>query len=364
VAAGFELEKLLDIVQGALYHEIPLHYRIIDFEFVPTHLQEGRRRNCFISISKARWEKVHGIETKWIDGNDRILDHVNACDVIIIEEPIQALKEEVIQIIIDDSYQSMQKIAKASHERMENIVIGITGSVGKSSTRLLLEHLVEEEHTVIATRGNHNTQAGVLLFGAKLSSNPNLGILEISLNALNNRGNQAEVIQPDICIVTSIGEAHLTTLLTTEYKARIFAGLKKDGLAIINGDIAPAEFDILYRAVKKRTSRIKIYSESSKDADIYIESVLHKKYTSEINCNYKGEILACNMDLLSKGTIMNAMATLLCLGEIGFDLKACLPKMNSFVSLDRIMELKQFTTLDGRKIDIIDDSHNAAVPSM
>lgn len=368
IMAGFELNELLTIVEGELYHELQLPHPIINFEFVPTHLQMGEQGNCFISFSKERWEKVHGIDTKWIDGNERIVEHIDVCDMIITEKPIEVYKETIVQIIVDNSYQAMQVIAEASRKKMKNIVIGITGSVGKSSTRLLLEHVLKEDHDIVATRGNHNTQVGVLLHGTKLCKNPDVGLIEMSINALNNRGNQAKVIQPDICIVTSIGEAHLTTLKTTEniatFKGRIFEGLKENGLAIINRDMKQEEFDILYRAAKKRTNRIKTYSATDQQVDIYLKRVANKKYTTEIECQGQSGSFVFNLDLPSKGTIMNAMAVLLCLGEMGFDIPNLLPEMRSFASLERIMELKQLTTKDDRKIDIIDDSHNAAIPSM
>ncbi|WP_231635399.1 Mur ligase family protein [Staphylococcus carnosus] len=74
----------------------------------------------------------------------------------------------------------------------------------------------------------------------KLAANPDIAIFETSLNALNNRGNMASVLKPDIAIVTGIGSAHLSTIGSTEeiaeYKSRIFAGLNEKGIAIYNAD--------------------------------------------------------------------------------------------------------------------------------
>lgn len=369
MVSGFHIHELKEIVHGKLYNDFLINdERIFDFEYVAKNLPDSSHSTCFISISKNRWDTVLGKDTKWAEGNQTILQYWKNYNVIISEAPIKELKEKKIQIIVEDSYQALQLISKAARAKMKHPVIGITGSVGKSTTRLLFEHLFADEKNIVATRGNHNTQPGVMLYGAKLCRNPDVGLIEIFLNALNNRGNQSKTIQPDVCIVTSIGEAHLTTLYNTEniakFKSRIFAGLRKNGLAIINADIPKKEFEILYREARKRTEHIRTYSALNKEADMYVEEIVHKKHTSVVTCKHNHRSIAFNLDLPSDGIVMNAMAVLLCLAEKGYNLDDYLPKMKSFQSLERIMELKQLETKDGRKIDVIDDSHNAAIPSM
>ncbi|MBD8007637.1 Mur ligase family protein [Bacillus norwichensis] len=367
MTAGFTYEELNEILDGYYFTDISLARTIIDFEIDPTHLS-NKEGNCFISISNKRWNEVHRRNTDWKDGNDKILLFYQNCDLIITEEPIQQLKNDVPQLIVKDSYKVMKLLAQAARQKMQNPVIGITGSVGKSSTRLMFEHLLKDTHSIVATRGNHNTQTGVPLYGAKLCQNPDIGILEISLNALNNRGNQSLTISPNVCIVTSIGEAHLSTLHSLEtvaqFKARIFDGLEANGLAIINKDIQPEAFQILLKRAAKRTGRIKTYSLKSDASDLYLKKVVHSKYKSTIVFHYKNKDYQFDMQMPSEGTIMNSLGTFLCLAEMGFEVENLLSKMFHFQSLNKVMELKQLTTIDNRNIDIIDDSHNAAIPSM
>lgn len=366
---GYSLREIQEILDGYYWNDDSSKDCLItNFEIEPRHFQPVKG-NCFISISKKRWEAAHkNKQTQWVDGNKRILGHSEKCSLIITEKAIPALKDSIPQLIVKDSYRAISQLAKASRKKMTNPVIGITGSVGKSTTRLLFEHLLKEEHTLVATRGNHNTQAGVPLYGAKLCTNPDFAILEISLNALNNRGNQALNIEPDACIVTAIGEAHLSTLHSTaniaRFKARIFEGLKKDGLAIINQDIAAKEFDILYDKAKQRTDRIRTYSMTSSEADLYLKHIASDKYVTSATVCYRGDEYEFQMKLAGKGTIENTLAVLLYLGENGYDLQHFIPKLLHFKSLDRIMELKTLTTADQRSVDILDDSHNASIPAM
>ncbi|NMD69142.1 hypothetical protein HHO41_02490 [Bacillus sp. DNRA2] len=363
---GFGKWELQEILEGEYYNELEDDFVINDFEIDPIHFRSKESAgNGFISISNSRWNEANKKTTKWTSGNEKILNFHQHCKLIITEEPIEVLKDEVTQLLVKDSFAVIKKLAEAAREKMKHPVIGITGSVGKSSTRLMLEHLLREK-TVVATRGNHNTQVGVPLYGAKLSSNPDFGILEISLNALNNRGNQAKVIKPDIAVITSIGEAHLSTLHSKEniakFKARIFEGLTERGIAIINHDID--EFDILYKMALERTNNIKTYSLTNPLADMYLKEITIEKYSTNINFRYRGNDYNFDLSMPSNGMIQNALCAFLCIAEMGFDLEKNLIKMNDFKSFDRVMELKQLKTKDLRDIDVLDDTHNAAIPSM
>src|SRR5699024_4641372 len=101
-----------------------------------------------------------------------------------------------------------------------------------------------------------------------------------------------------------------------------------------------------------------------KNADMYLKRIIHKKYESIITIHYKSEDYQFKMKMPSLGIIMNTLAALLCLAELGFELENLLPKIHKYHSLDRVMQLKQIKISDSRKVDIIDDSHNAAIPSM
>lgn len=367
---GFTIKELAEVVEGELYGQFNTSKYVNDFEFAASELKKKNRDHhlCFISISKERWNKENRVKANWPDGNTTLLSLPTYNGAVITENPIRKLKDIVPQIIVENSFTTIRKIAQAARHKMTNPVIAVTGSVGKSSTRLMLEHLLKGEATYVATRGNHNTQAGVPLYGAKLCKNPDKGIIEISLNALNNRGNQALVIKPDVVIMTSIGAAHLSTLNDTKnvarFKARIFAGLKKGGLAVINKDIDKEEQQILIHEAKKRTDRIKFYSCHDQTADLYLKSCEVRKYESVITITYAGKDYTFTMQLPSKGMIENSLAALLVLIEEGYEIEKLLSKLHYFTSLDCILQLKQVYTMDNRRIDIIDDTHNAAIPSM
>ncbi|SIT74579.1 UDP-N-acetylmuramoyl-tripeptide--D-alanyl-D-alanine ligase [Edaphobacillus lindanitolerans] len=364
-----EIEKLLDSKSTYLPDQEP--EIISNFEYVVSNLPntaETAMKTAFISISRNRWNQVTLKETNWTSGNEAILKHLGPIGLIITEKPIPELLGSIAQIIVQDSFEALLSLAREARRKMNHPVIGITGSVGKSTTRLLFEHLLGDSRSFIATRGNHNTRTGVPLYCAKLASDPSVGILEISLNALNNRGNLAELVRPDICIVTSVGEAHLSTLHSTTtvatFKARIFDGLTKDGLAIINADIPTEEFQILKKRAGQRTRRIRTYSLHDQTADLHATCITHAKDGTHVAFSHKGETYEFTLSLSGEGTVQNTLGVLLCLMEMGEDPAPLLPKLKSFSSLPKVMERKTLITPDNRQIEVIDDSHNAAIPSM
>lgn len=112
--------------------------------------------------------------------------------------------------------------------------------------------------------------------------------LEVSVNALNSydTGSMSNLVQPEIAIVTSIGEAHLSSLKDTigvaRHKAKIFEGLKQDGTAIINTDIGEEELAILMTAAKKRTAEILTYSLYDQTKDVFLIETRQEREYCEI----------------------------------------------------------------------------------
>ncbi len=84
-------------------------------------------------------------------------------------------------------------------------IVAITGSAGKTSTRMMISHLFQNEK-VLENRGNHNVRFAIPLYLSKLVSEPDMLNLEVSVNALNSydTGSMSNLVQPEIAIVTSI----------------------------------------------------------------------------------------------------------------------------------------------------------------
>ncbi|WP_404803346.1 Mur ligase family protein [Mammaliicoccus sciuri] len=242
---------------------------ITNFEYQAIHL--NNTETAFFSISSNSWSKFLGRKSKLTDGNKQINKNIKNIGLIITEEYIEGLNFKIPQIIVENSIEALKTLAVTIRENYKNPIVAITGSMGKSSTRLMVAQALKN-YKVLENRANSNTRSAVLLQMCKLASNPDFAIFEVSLNALNNRGNFSLILKPDIAIVTGIGSAHLSTIGSevdiATFKSRIFYGLKDSGIAIINQGTMHS--DILIENAQKATDNIMTYDLEQKKGTIEI----------------------------------------------------------------------------------------------
>ncbi|MDT0748007.1 Mur ligase family protein [Staphylococcus chromogenes] len=269
-------------------------------------------------------------------------------------------------IIVNNAFAAMEILAKYFRAKYKNPLVAITGSFGKSSTRIMLETVLKG-YNVLHNIGNANMRIPILLNTCKLIRNPDFALFEVSLNALNNRGNMSELIRPDIAIITGIGEAHLSTMSGTEeiakFKSRIFEGLTSSGIAIINQDTL--HYDILFKKALKHTKYIRSYSLENKSCDttIFTKSIQVSKGQMFISVLYEKERFDYILNSLSKGMIYNSLAVILTIIELKLDLKKSINNLKFFKPLPKVLEMKELT-YQNNKYTLIDDTHNASLPAM
>ncbi|EHV5280052.1 hypothetical protein K0T63_001169 [Staphylococcus pseudintermedius] len=208
---------------------------ISDFEF--QYRLINHVNTAFISISKATWTHWLGKPPKISSGNDQLKQNYLRPSLIITDDFIADLEPSIPQILVEDAIEAMQVLGIYFRSQFHNTVIAVTGSMGKSSTRMMIGESLRE-YQVLQNRGNANTRVPTLLNLCKLIKNPDFAVFEMSINAINNKGNLSLIVNPHYTIVTGIGEAHLSTIRSTEdiaqFKSRIFAGQSKNGIAIVN----------------------------------------------------------------------------------------------------------------------------------
>ncbi|PTK14104.1 hypothetical protein BUZ90_11850 [Mammaliicoccus sciuri] len=335
---------------------------ITNFEYQAIHL--NNTETAFFSISSNSWSKFLGRKSKLTDGNKQINKNIKNIGLIITEEYIEGLNFKIPQIIVENSIEALKTLAVTIRENYKNPIVAITGSMGKSSTRLMVAQALKN-YKVLENRANSNTRSAVLLQMCKLASNPDFAIFEVSLNALNNRGNFSLILKPDIAIVTGIGSAHLSTIGSevdiANFKSRIFYGLKDSGIAIINQGTMHS--DILIENAQKATDNIMTYDLEQNKGTIEILGYSIKKGYADIKLKVKEENINYELSSLSLGMIENSLAVVLCLMNLKVDLSSCLNHLKEFKSFKKVLKIKEVES-QNNTITLIDDTHNASLPAM
>lgn len=141
---------------------------------------------------------------------------------------------------VGDTLHALQKLASAYREMVKPIVIGITGSNGKTTTKDLMSVVLKSSFRTHYTEGNLNNHIGLPLTILSMPGNTEVLVVEMGMNHFGEIEVLSNIAKPDYAIITNIGESHIEYLGTREgiatAKLEIVKGMKEDGILVIDGD--------------------------------------------------------------------------------------------------------------------------------
>ena len=175
------------------------------------------------------------------DGHDYIADVMEKGALCTLSE--RELKDaKYPYILVTSSLQAVKDIAEFYLAGLDIPVIGITGSVGKTSTKEMIAAVLEQKYCVLKTKGNFNNELGLPLTIFNLRQEDEIAVLEMGISEFGEMHRLAKVARPDTCVITNIGDCHLENLQSRDgvlkAKSEIFDFLKSDGRIVLNGDDA------------------------------------------------------------------------------------------------------------------------------
>ena len=110
----------------------------------------------------------------------------------------------------------MKDIAKFHRSHLTIPIIGITGSVGKTSTKEMIASVLSEKYRVLKTAGNYNNEIGLPLTLLRIHENHEAAVVEMGISDFGEMHRLAEMARPNICVITNIGICHLENLKTRD----------------------------------------------------------------------------------------------------------------------------------------------------
>ena len=119
-------------------------------------------------------------------------------------------------ILVESTGQALLDIAKLYRDSFHIKVVGITGSVGKTSTKEMIASVIAQKYNVHKTQGNFNNEWGLPLTIFGLKEDHQAAVLEMGVNHFGEMRRLSSVASPDICVITNIGVAHLEFFKTRE----------------------------------------------------------------------------------------------------------------------------------------------------
>jgi UDP-N-acetylmuramoyl-tripeptide--D-alanyl-D-alanine ligase len=153
-----------------------------------------------------------------------------------------------VTLVPHDAYAALAHVARAVRERSAARVVGITGSMGKTSTKDILAALTAPSARTIAAEASFNNEIGVPLTLCRLAEDSEVCILELAMRGFGQIAELAEIARPHIGVVTNVGPVHLELVESLEGVARakseLISALPPGGTAIVPDDFPVSRADI------------------------------------------------------------------------------------------------------------------------
>ena len=300
------------------------------------------------------------IKGERVDGNKFVPDAYKegALCCISENEPEGVEIDGCAYIVVDSCLQAVKDIAEYYREVCGTKIIGITGSVGKTSTKEMIASVLSEKFNTLKTLGNFNNELGVPLTIFRLRPEHEVAIVEMGISDFGEMTRLGKIVKPDACVITNIGQCHLENLGDRDgvlkAKTEIFKYLKDGGTAYLNGD------DDKLASVKDVNGKAPYKFGFDKSNDIYADNIVnHGLAGTELDAVTKDQIIHIKVPVPGKHMVSNALAAVaagLDMGMTPEKIKAGISKFEAIGGHSSIYESDMFT--------IMDDCYNANPVSM
>lgn len=292
-----------------------------------------------------------------VDGHDYIdSSYKKGARAVVCEKA--PLNTDNPYILVKDSFMALKKIATWYRMQLNIPLVGITGSVGKTSTKEFVSSVLSQRYNVLKTEGNFNNEIGLPLTILKIRDEHQIAVVEMGINHFGEMHILSEIAKPDYCLFTNIGQSHLENLGSREgilkAKSEIFDFMNEEGHVILNGD------DDMLSTIQDVKGKSPIRYGLSLDNDIYGDNINNKGLLgSSLDIHIKNKVIHVNIPMPGNHMLLNALAA----ASVG----SMLGLTNSEI-IDGIESIKPLrgrnNIISHENWIIIDDCYNANPVSM
>src|ERR1700731_4743396 len=301
------------------------------------------------------------------DGHDFVAAALKAGAALAVVEKAQAGKfaSDAPLLVVDDVLAALVDLAHASRARLQAQVIAVTGSVGKTSTKEALLHVLSAQGQTHASAASFNNHWGVPLSLARCPAGARFAVLEIGMNPAGEIEPLVKMVRPHVAIITTVEPVHLEFFSGIEAiadaKAEIFEGVEADGAVVLNHD--NAQFARLSRRARKcGISRIVSFGANKRPEARLLDISLHAT-CSAVHANILGHEVTYKLGMPGRHMAMNSLAVLAAASLAGADLALASLSLSQLVP-PAGRGVRQTLVVPGGEVTLIDESYNANPASM
>lgn len=291
------LEKLAEVLNAPFQGKDSVAISGVAFD--SRHVKEGQ---LFIALVAEN------------DGHDYIENALaNGAHAVLVDSQHQ-LKEDWPAVIVDDTLIAMQKLGQWYRHQVNPKVVAITGSNGKTTTKDMAAEIANQQYRTFKTPENYNNEIGVPMTLLSMPESTEVLIVELGMDRPGQLTVLSHLVEPDIAIITMIGEAHIEFFKTrrniAKAKLEIINGLKAEGTLII-----PNDESLLTQEISHIKQHVKTFG--TINADVNATDISVENNQSQFNINQQKFAIP----MLGRYNIMNALAAITAGNLLHIDLK-------------------------------------------
>ena len=267
-------------------------------------------------------------------------------------------REDIPIVVVKDTLACLTLLTEYKRNHLDTYFIGVTGSVGKTSTRDMIYSVLSRKYSTLKNEKNYNNQIGVPLTILKIDKE-DVAIVEMGMNQLGEIEALSNLVRPHIGVITNIGTAHIGKLGSRENickaKLEIVAGMDQDSFLVLNNDD-----DLLHDYCDKNRDKRKIITIGIKEkSDFNAQNIVLREDSTTFTILVQDREYEVYIPIPGKAFVYNALVSI----AVG-----TLLHMN----MDMILEGIKNTSITKKRLEIIErdtytiinDSYNASEDSM
>lgn len=297
------------------------------------------------------------------DGHDYVhaAFEAGACAAIVDKQPPQVPPDATL-ISVEDTFTALQDLGRAGRARTTAKIVGVTGSVGKTSTKEQLRLMLGAVDDTYANVGSFNNHWGVPLSLARLPQFSKYGVFELGMNHAGEMEQLSRDVQPHVVLINNIEAVHLEFFKNTEEiadaKAEIFKGMEPTGIAVLNHDTP--HYDRLVAAARAQGIK-KTYSfglKSKSDAQLLKAKIAGT--TTDVESSILGKKKTFMLGAPGEHLALNALAGLMVCTALNADIDTCVEALAGYRAPEGRGTTQQIELKDNGSFLLIDQSYNAS----
>lgn len=347
---NMRLREIANAVGGRLIPESMGEACINSVEIDSRMIREG---SLFIPIVGERVDGHRFINMAWEKG--AVCSLINA-------DHLEAQGEEVPEgkalLVVENGEYALEFMAEAYRSHYPIPIVGVTGSVGKTSCKEFVAAALSQSLRILKTEGNHNNNIGMPLTLFQLNADTEAAVLEMGMDHFGELHRLSRTARPKVAIITNIGISHMENLGSREgilkAKLEITDFMDPDGILFLNGDD-----ERLYGLKGKRSETMEFFGWAEHNDGRILKAEITREGKLLFEASYHGKIYKALLDTPGQHMAYNIMPAIMTGIYLGLAEEQIYAGLEAYTSPDKRLHVTQTDMLT-----LIDDCYNASPDSM